>query len=313
MNPEIQPTSSMPASPNLQPLPVQDTGGGKGKKTLKFLLVVLLVGGALAGGYVYGKGQDKMPSQISKTTSTPPPTKSASEVHFVQSEGHPFDIGAKKTFTTKLGIPADLQAARMPSDNGNPGSERYFTDKYNDELGRWIIGTPQDPSNNGGGYSEASVLAISKSWLAANLPADLADDSEFATGYKISTAADKQKFLQTLKSTTQECVKDAKKGFTTSDGSFKVCYTLNFGKEGYSPSIILNGYGEKESVPLYFTGRVDIYDSTPMANQDAELKAIADAKNAKYTVKFSASLDSLLAALKQTSLTTADNPSVTSR
>jgi hypothetical protein len=54
-----------------------------------------------------------------------------------------------------------------------------------------------------------------------------------------------------------------------------------------------------------------IHDDTTMANKDAELKAIADGNSGKYTTKFSKSLSSLLAALKETTLTSADNTAVT--
>jgi hypothetical protein len=303
-NPNPAPAPSSESAP--APLPKDER---KSKKPLLILLVILLLAGGVFGGYVYGKGQDNgSTKQATVQPAAPATAQDNSAVHFVLSEGYPFDIGAKKIFTTKLGVPADLQAVRASSNNSN---QQYFTDKSNDELAHFIVGNPTDSADNGGGESTVSVLAISKSWLAANLPANLADDAEMTTGYKITTAADKQKFLQTLKSTTAECVKDSKKGFTTSDKSFNVCYTLYFGREGYSPSITLSGYGEKELVPMFLSGQINIYDSTPMANQDAELKGIADAKNGKYTAKFSSSLSTLLAALKQTTLTTADNPAKT--
>jgi hypothetical protein len=232
--------------------------------------------------------------------------QSTSVEHFVLSAGYPFDIKNKK-FTIKLGVPADMQAVRLWSNNSNHGPEQYFTDKYNDELGRWFFGNPTDPSDNGSGYNEISVLAISKSWLAANLSKDLASDSEFTTGYKINTPADKQKFLTTLKSDTSTCVKDAKKGFTASDNSLNICYTLNFGREGYNPQIIFSGYGEKDTIPMLLTGIIKLSDSTPMVDRDAEQKAISDANAGKYTAHFSASLKSLLGALKQTTLTVTDN------
>jgi hypothetical protein len=306
-----------PASTNSNPAPEfspeQFTkSGGKAKKFFVGLLVLLLIAGGVYGGYAYGNGQNKNAAKTSvQPAAAPAVNQNSASVHFVASEGYPFDLGAKKIFTTKLGIPATFQATRVPSNNGNHGPEQYFTDKYNDELARFIIGNPADPGDNGGGYSETSVLAISKSWLAANAPKDVAGNTEFATGYKLETPADKQKFLATLKTDTEACVKDAKKGFTTKDGLFKICYELNFGKESYNPSISLKGYAEKEATPVFLTGLINIADDTPMANQEAEQKAVADAKSGNYTAKFTASLSTLLAALKQTTLTTADNPQKT--
>jgi hypothetical protein len=273
-----------PASTNSNPAPEfspeQFTkSGGKAKKFFVGLLVLLLIAGGVYGGYAYGNGQNKNAAKTSvQPAAAPAVNQNSASVHFVASEGYPFDLGAKKIFTTKLGIPATFQATRVPSNNGNHGPEQYFTDKYNDELARFIIGNPADPGDNGGGYSETSVLAISKSWLAANAPKDVAGNTEFATGYKLETPADKQKFLATLKTDTEACVKDAKKGFTT---------------------------------PVFLTGLINIADDTPMANQEAEQKAVADAKSGNYTAKFTASLSTLLAALKQTTLTTADNPQKT--
>jgi hypothetical protein len=312
MNPQSTIDPSAPENPN--PPPEFSTAqftksGGKVKKILISLLVILLIAGGIYGGYAYGKGQNKDSAKSSiQPATTPPASQSSSAVHFVLSEGYPYDLGAKKIFTTKLGIPAELQAVRSDSDSIY---RQYFTDKSNDEIGRWIIGNPKNTSENAGGDSNIYVLAISKSWLAANLSSDLARDSETATGYKLANNADKQKFLQSIKTNSDNCVKDVKKGFSTADGSFNICYTLDFGREGYSPMISLSGFGEKDNVPMYLTGLINIYDNTPMANRDAELKAIDNAKNGKYTANFSASLNSLLAALKQTTLTTADNPNKT--
>jgi uncharacterized protein HemX len=64
MNPE-QP-ASLSSTPNNQTAPI--SSGHKSKKPLAILLVLLLVCGALAGGYFYGKGQNNnTPSQATKT------------------------------------------------------------------------------------------------------------------------------------------------------------------------------------------------------------------------------------------------------
>jgi hypothetical protein len=64
-------------------------------------------------------------------------------------------------------------------------------------------------------------------------------------------------------------------------------------------------------VPMFLTGLIIVHDDTPMADQTAELKAISDGNSGKYTTKFSKSLNSILAALKETSLTSAGNTAVT--
>jgi hypothetical protein len=309
MNPVQPSVSQQPAAG--QEFHNISSGGNKTKKVFVWLLVLILIGAGVFGGYVYGKGKNKIADNTSanKVPTSAQTTTSAPAVHLVSSNAYPYDLGAKKIFTTKLGVPSNLQAVRTPSGNNNRGPEQYFTDKYNDELGRWLLGDPTDPGANGGGNSEVSVLAISKSWLAAKSEAA---DTEIATGYKLDTPADKQKFLSTIKTNTDTCAKDPKKGFTAKDGSFKVCYKLEFGREAYSPLVTLDGYAEKDTVPVYLTGFINIYDNTPMADQNAELKAVSDAKAGKYTAKFSSSWNALLNALQESTLTTADNPAVKS-
>lgn len=277
--------------------------GGKNKKLVISLLSIVLLAAAVFGGYVYGKG--KTPSTATKnnqpavSNTQQEAAQSSATLHFVRAEGYPFEDKGR-VFTIDLGIPNEMQGVRISSNNNNHGSEQYFTDKYNDEIGRWIIGDPTVPTES---FSGVSALAISKSWLGANLPQDLASNSEFDTGYNLATPADKQKFLQKVKADASSCSNDAKKGFVTNDKSFEICYSFDPGKEGYSPTVLLSGYGEKDSIPIYITGLIELKDDTPMPDRDAEAKAIQDAHNGKYTPKASAALSSLINALKQTKLT----------
>jgi hypothetical protein len=315
MNPQSTFEPAAPDNPNPPPefSPSQFTKtGGKGKKILVSMLVILLIAGGVYGGYAYGKGQNKDTAKTSaQPAATPPVSQSSGDVHFVKSDGFPLDSKSHKTFSINLGVPEKLQAVRISSSNNNRGQEQYFTDKYNDELGRWIFGDPTDADANGSGENGVSVLAISNSWLAATTQQGPVAYGTDLTELPLSTPADKQKFLQAIKTNSETCAKDSKKGFAITDGSFKVCNILSFGHDAYSPSISFSGYGEKDGVPMYFTGGIRIADDTPMANRDADLKAIENANNGKYTAKFSASLSTLISALKQTTLTTSDNPAKT--
>jgi hypothetical protein len=315
MNPQSTIDPSAPENPN--PPPEFSTAqftksGGKVKKILISLLVILLIAGGIYGGYSYGKGQNKDRAKSSvQPAATPPASQSSSAVHFVKSDGFPLDSTSHKTFSINLGVPGEFQAVRVSTTSGNRGQEQYFTDKFNDELGRWIFGDPTDGDANGSGENGVSVLAISNSWLGATTKQGPIAYGNDLTELPLSTPADKQKFLKAIKANSETCAKDSKKGFATTDGSFKICNVFSFGHDAYSPLVSFSGYGEKDNIPMYFTGGIRITDDTPMPNRDAENKAIENSKNGKYTAKFSASLSTLIAALKQTTLTTADNPNKT--
>jgi hypothetical protein len=174
-------------------------------------------------------------------------------------------------------------------------------------MARYNFGNPQDPTDNDAGSSELSILAISKSWLAANGKTDNSLDN-YIDNTPLQTPAQKQKFVSDLKAATTACATDATKGFTTKDKVFTICYSVDPGKEAYSPILILKGYAEVEKQPLVLGGTISLYDPTIYADQTAEQKVISDAKAGKLPTKTKAAVDALTAALAQTTVTASANP-----
>lgn len=264
---------------------------------------MLLLIGAAVGGYFYGHNKT---TTVTKTIVTTPKATTESSAHFVQSVGYPFDLGAKTQITTKLGVPASMQAVReIPS--MSQGLATLLTDKDNDSMARYSLGNPEDSNDNGGGASEISIVAISKSWLAANGKTDNSLDN-YIDNTPIQTVAQKQKFVSDLKTATTACAADASKGFATKDKVFNICYSVDPGREAYSPVLVLKGYAEVEKQPLVFGGTVNLYDPTTYTDQTAEQKVITDAKAGKLPAKTKAAVDALTAALAQTTVTASPNP-----
>ncbi len=288
-------------------------------KKLKVVLLVLLVIGLLAGAFFVGKykgnkttatdDSTKSSTSASKKTTNDQPSKqdmpAAETVKYVESIGYLFN--AKRKVATQLGLPTVFDAVVIHSGNQNRGAEQLLTDKYNDELGRWVIGYRDERSFYG--PSEVSILAIGDSWLnaTANGEDQVIDDG--TTKIEVKTPQQKKKYIADLKAQTLACSKDAAKGFQTNDKTFNICSTVNYGIDGFAPTISLKGYAEIEGKPVVLIGYVEVRDGKDYA-ADSSSQLLKDAKAGKPPVTIAALITAINEALRKTTTKVTDNPLV---
>ncbi|MDB5164718.1 MAG: hypothetical protein JWL89_344 [Candidatus Saccharibacteria bacterium] len=296
-----QPASEYSAPP--APAPTPAPAKRKTHRGLWELLVVILLVAASIGGYYYGHEVNPGDTTVKTPAKTVVAPKTDASVHFVQSIGYPFDLGAKTQVVTRLGVPSSMQAVRSTSQSSG---ETLFTDKANDIMGYWVFGNPDNNNDNGGSDSEVAIYAMSKSWAAAINKTENTS-SVYTDNQILQTPAQKQKYIADLKTKTAACATNKDKGFTVKDKSLDICYTLNVGKVSYDPRVFLTGYAEVENQPVVFVGTVNLYDPTTYATQDAELKAISEANAGKVPAKTQAALQNLIDALSQTTVTASPN------
>jgi len=301
-----------PPEPSTPAQPVYSTYSaprGPKKSTLFVLLALILAVVGTAAGYVYGhKTQKTITIQKAVVQST---NNSASQsVHFVQSIGYLYDQTASKDqFATSLGIPGFMQAVRLASTQNQGAGETAFTNLNNNELGRWELGNPSDPSDNAAGYSEISLLAITNSWLNAT---GTTDNSNLGYGSPLKTPAQKQQYITQLQATTSSCVKNASKGFKTKDGNLAICYSISYNPKGsvtsYKPIIILSGYGDVQNQPMVLVGTIYVYNSAIGTTQADQTKAV-NAANAGNPPDQQIQ-NAIINALRQTTVTASPNPNL---
>lgn len=252
---------------------------GQRKKTpvLGIIVGVVLIAAGVAGGFYLG-GQQKATNTNNTQTQLPTIDQAAApNFYTLSSEAHPFDL--KKTDVNKkvavsLGVPNGFQVVKIDSGNQNRGYEQYFTNKYNDEMGRWVVGFP---TSQGGGNSEISLLAIGQEWLKATQ--DVEGKLSSAVGADINTPAQKATFLAGLKANTEACSKDQAKGFTTKDGALKVCYELV--KVDTNGTLMLKGYGELQGQQMVLVATVNLPDT----NQSTVQKWVDSLSQSTLAVK----------------------------
>jgi hypothetical protein len=286
----MEPQNTTP--PQITPsLPPQRS---RGKALVVIVLILLLAIGATGAGYFFGNKTDREGTSTNTPTTGPAITETTQEapsVHFVQSIGYPFDVNKKLTF--KLGLPNTFQGVAIQSNIPNPGYTTYLTNKFNDEMGRFVIGNPQLPNAT----REISLLAIGKEWL--NSTTEKADILAFED---VSTPAKKQRYITSLASSTDECIKDPKKGFQTSDKNLRICYSLSSGKDGWLPTVTLKGYGLIEGVPVVMLGYVDLSENKTLPEAE-DLKLRQEAAKGNFPDSTNNLLSELISALSQSTLT----------
>ena len=279
--------------PSIQPQ-ATETSPKRVKKVLFAVLLVIVVAGAMYGGFAVGKNQNPKPTAATAVTTntTTTNTKELTSAHFVQSVGYPFDIKDKK-LVFELGLPNSFQAVVVQSTNSDPGYTAYLTNKLNDELARFLIGNPKLSTAT----REISLIAIGKEWL--NATTQTTDIIEFED---VSTPAKKKQYVDSLASTSSECAKDTKKGFQTSDKSLSICYILVPGKESWSPLISLKGYGNFEGMPVVLLGYIDVSDGKVLT-QDEDRRLVSEARQGKYPTGVQEKIQEVISALSQSKLT----------
>lgn len=231
----------------------------RGKKLLISLLVFALTLLAVGGGYYAGTQKNKdnkapvsaVTNNSTKTTVEPIQKETIAATHFSISQSTPFDL--KKTVIVSLGVPAAVQAVELGSTNHNRGYEQYFTNKLNDEVGRWTVGYPTILK---GSDNQISILAIGSEWLKETQDVD----GPFVAGGDINTPAQKAAYLAKLKSDSQHCSKDKSKGFLTKDTVLQVCYAATKSKYGDDGVITLRGYGDFQGQSIILLGVIDTPD-----------------------------------------------------
>jgi hypothetical protein len=262
-----------------------------GERLNWIILAAFLFLGALAAGFFLGRAEATSKQTLEKTSveTVDNSDLGSVDISFIKSLGNPSDFAAKVVHI-ELGVPGFMQAARVLSTDQNQGFAQYFTNNPADELGRWALGTPADPSDSG---SEVSILALSKSWQS------IAGKNGSVLGVSIATVADKQKFLADLKARAPNCAKSSKTGFQTQDQIFAVCVSATTPTDSYRPVMILQGYGESQNIPMLFVGRINIYDGLQFQSKDEETKAIADFNSGNYSAKTRQVYNSIIASLSQ--------------
>ncbi len=286
----MEPFDSNPAQ--ITPKPPQKKRANKvAILTLLIAITALLVG----AGYAIWKNnipeQNKAATPSSATSTAVPATQSAPPVHFVQAVGYPFDTNKKVVFN--LGLPSSLQGVVIQSSIQNPGYTTYLTNKFNDELGRFVIGNPKVPNSN----REISLIALGKEWSSSTT--EKPDILEFED---VSTPAKKQQYIANLSQTTRTCIEDSKKGFRTKDKMLSVCYSLSTGKDGWLPTVTLKGYATVDGVPLVLLGFVDLSDGKVLTEAE-DLKLRQEAAKGNYPESTTKALEDLVDALSQSTLT----------
>ncbi len=266
-----------------------------GNATITFLsvLVVALIGAVIFLGALYHNAKNQNSDttvSATKSASSPTPTL-AKSIFAVKSLGYPFEM-PKNSIATSLSLPNSVGAVRIGSSIQNPGANAGYTDKFNDEMGRWSIGyLADDPT---GSNSEISMVALSSSWLNATTK----NPPQGAP----ASPAEKAKFITDLKTRTSSCVKDATTGFKTKSDVFNVCYTVASGVDGYTPSMTLEGYAELNGKPFYLTGYIRIHDGLNYDSQwskmSGQIRSDFVAKN--YPTQTKQQIDSFVSALSQT-------------
>ena len=307
-SPPRQPSNqSHPYSSNPYQQPVEPKKGIL-KSIILVTLVILLVGGAAYGGYYYANNYSKKQHASVKNgtqgqnlessiagTANGEAKPSADTTHFVLHAGYPYDLGAKKKISINLGIPGAVQGVTVVSGNNNRGQEQYYTDKYNDELGRWDIGFPDHYQSSA---SQISVLSISKSWLALSQQGNHAFDD---TAQKLDTPAEKQAYVAKIKDEATACVKEKAKGFTTKDNVFNVCFSIIPGLDAYDPILVLRGYGEAEGQQMLLTGFVRLEEGKTY-DEATNKQLLKDAESGKLADSTLRLINIFIASLSQTTL-----------
>lgn len=277
-----------------QPQQAQPPVVSKKKNIFIKTLLVLVALGLIAGAFFLGQkttdsdgsGQARLENKQDATTEN---TSEKSEIHFVRSEGYPLDIDSM--IVTNLGIPSGMQAVIKDSVISDPGETDIYALNFNEEMGRWLIGYPKGEGTHVG---ELSIIAILDEWLDTTNPENI----DSLTGPKLNTPAEKKKYVEELKTKTTECVKSDEKGFTTEEGVFKVCYTLDPGYQDFSPILHIEGYGELAGETFFMLGHIPIYDGNSYPYPETGEKA----REGTFPESISQVADSIVKALSQTTV-----------
>lgn len=272
---------------NQQPLPSQNQNNytqpsAPKKSKKKYILVtffIVLLSLAGIGGYYVGSLSNTSTRNGSFTDQQTRNNNNKSlaaprhqNFHTVLSEGYPY--GTTQKITTNLGLPVSIQSISIDSTIQDPGYTDILSNKFNAEMGRWLL---SDPTKASGILGDISFINIENEWLSQT-----SKDPEYFAGatlqnYEFTTPAKKTASLAKLQSESESCVKDTAKGFTISE-FLKVCYSPQLKRQSvgsYQPVLYLRGIGTYKNERYILVGYIVVNKGTVYTESEAENKATA--------------------------------------
>lgn len=267
-------------------------------------LFVVICGLTATTGYYYLKLQQNTSTKSSQDLTSEKNVDTQTGYHFVTSEGYPFNTNRK--FTVKLAVPNELQAIKWNSSIQDPGlTANILGDKFNGEMGRWLL---DRPTNSDSYLGDFSFINIEDQWLKTNTTGNEDYHGMFPYNLPLPTSnmssAQKQAFIAQLKTETDACVADGKTGFSIAK-TIKVCIKPYQSKQAvgsYNPMANLHGYGIIDGLHFVLAGSLELRDDkTYTPEQETALQN--EFKSDKLPADTEKILTRYISALKNTTVT----------
>lgn len=270
------PPQPMPRRPQFapQPQPQMQMNSGpqstsKLPKILGVLGIVVLVLLALIGGYL-------LRDQTGKQAVVPTTTTTKSTPHTVTAVGYPG--GTTDIVTTKIGIGADMQAIESPTTKGNPGIISQFSNSTNDEMGRWMIGNPENTV--GGSVGDVTMInLVRNTYFDIPVPKGFHPIKQ-SPGYELqiaNTPYAKSSALKSYIARITKCAGDASTGIVVSD-FMNICVTPQVipsnTKNSFNSEAVIEGYGKSGDEEFIMLGTIALESSDDLT--PAHQKQISD-------------------------------------
>lgn len=230
------------------------------------LIALLIIVSAVAigyGGYYLGSAMNK-PRENNAAVDN--------DYHTAVSVGYPWNNNKK--VVTELAVPNRLQAVVAGASINDSGYANFLTNKFNDEMGRWLLDDPADATDRPG---KISLVHISNDWLQETNEMENVPYKGPLRDYEFTTPDQKRESLSALETETTECVKDDAKGFVISE-KINVCYEPSFNRQAvgsYDPVMHIRGYGALDGEEYVFVGSVPLSDGTKHNPEEANRMADA--------------------------------------
>lgn len=245
-------------------------------KALGILGVVVLVLVALVGGYV-------LRDQTGKIATTPIKTTTKDTPHTVTAVGYPG--GTTNVITTKLAFDSGLQAIENPTNRANPGIISQFSNTNTDEMGRWMVGNPDDTV--GGSVGDITLINLNRAtYFQIPVPKGF-NPIKQSPGYELqiaNTPFAKSSALKSYIARIATCAADQDTGMVISD-FMNICVTpevipSNTNNSFHSQAIV-EGYGKSNGIELLMLGTINLETSAELT--PAQQKRLADDYQAATT------------------------------
>lgn len=240
----------------------QEQKNSTSKITLIALLIVVFAAVIGYGGYYFGSVMNK-PRESN--------TAVDNDYHTAVSIGYPWN--SNKKVVTELAVPNRLQAI-VAGATINPGYANFLTNKFNDEMGRWLLDDPADTADRLG---KISLVHISNDWLQETNETENVPYKGPLRDYEFTTPDQKRASLSALKTETTECAKNDAKGFVISE-KINVCHEPFLNRQAvgsYEPVMHIRGYGVLDGEEYVLVGSVPLSDGTEHNPEEADRMADA--------------------------------------